>query len=137
MERRILINNTVEYSLDRVSCFERTIANQLNYRNGYYGDLFIALSKMYQFYFLQNNQNIRKEVFRLSKDILNVKIINIKRKNIRKYMSESSNSKCLPIVGVDLIDLFYSNYYKEKDWPHWFLITGYDEYRKIFFFMMI
>lgn len=53
MKKRISLVNTIDYSLDKVSCFERAVANQLNNINGDYGHLFIMLSKIYQFYFLK------------------------------------------------------------------------------------
>ena len=47
MKKRISLDSTIKYSLDKVSCFERAVANQLNHKNGYYGDLFIILSKIF------------------------------------------------------------------------------------------
>lgn len=29
--------------------------------------------------------------------------------------------------------MFYSEQYMEKDWPHWFIITGYDTTKKLYY----
>ena len=34
MKKRISLDSTIKYSLDKVSCFERAVANQLNHKNG-------------------------------------------------------------------------------------------------------
>lgn len=39
----------------------------------------------------------------------------------------------MTVLGGNLISLFYSEQYMEKDWPHWFIITGYDTDKKLYY----
>ncbi|HGP8831153.1 TPA: hypothetical protein ACLXEY_002201, partial [Streptococcus pneumoniae] len=46
-------------------------------------------------------------------------------KNINKYGSV--------FVPINLKEIYYSTYYKEQDWPHLFLINGYDKEKELFY----
>ncbi|HFZ4216750.1 TPA: hypothetical protein ACIKIC_002108, partial [Streptococcus pneumoniae] len=46
-------------------------------------------------------------------------------KNINKYGSV--------FVPINLKEIYYSAYYKEQDWPHLFLINGYDKEKELFY----
>lgn len=133
MRKRISLENTIEYSLDKVSCFERAVANQLNYKNEYYGDLFIILSKIYQFYFLQIDVDSREKIIELGKRLLNIEIKHIHKNNFLKNIQNYINKEYVTVLGGNLISLFYSEQYMEKDWPHWFIITGYDTDKKLYY----
>lgn len=127
-EFKIPIENTTNYSFDKVSCFERPIVNQLNYINNKYGDFFIIISKLYQFYFTKKEKNTREEIIKISELILGVRYHSISSLKINKAIGQN-----YPVVlGVNLKFLFYSKYYCFNDWPHWFLVTGYDTERKIY-----
>ena len=128
LDKKIKIENTTEYSFDKVSCLERPIVNQLNYINNKYGDFFIIISKLYQFYFTKKEKNTREEIIKISELILGVRYQSISSLKINKAIDQH-----YPVVlGVNLKFLFYSKYYCFNDWPHWFLITGYDTERKIY-----
>lgn len=133
MKKRISLDSTIKYSLDKVSCFERAVANQLNHKNGYYGDLFIILSKIYQFYFLQIGVDSREKIIELSKRLLNLEIKHIHKNNFSKNIQNYINKGYVTVLGGNLISLFYSEQYMEKDWPHWFIITGYDTDKKLYY----
>lgn len=49
MKKRISLDSTIKYSLDKVSCFESAVANQLNHKNGYYGDYLLFCQKYTSF----------------------------------------------------------------------------------------
>lgn len=133
MKKRISLDSTIKYSLDKVSCFEMAVANQLNHKNGYYGDLFIILSKIYQFYFLQIGVDSREKIIELSKRLLNLEIKHIHKNNFSKNIQNYINKGYVTVLGGNLISLFYSEQYMEKDWPHWFIITGYDTDKKLYY----
>lgn len=115
MKKRISLDSTIKYSLDKVSCFERAVANQLNHKNGYYGDLFIILSKIYQFYFLQIGVDSREKIIELSKRLLKLEIKHIHKNNFSKNIQNYSGNKGYPLPDdwafdqIQETDNFYSS----------------------------
>ncbi|WP_419574527.1 hypothetical protein [Ruminococcus sp.] len=103
MKKRISLDSTIKYSLDKVSCFERAVANQLNHKNGYYGDLFIILSKIYQFYFLQIGVDSREKIIELSKRLLKLEIKHIHKNNFSKNIQNYINKGYVTVLGGNLI----------------------------------
>lgn len=132
MAKRLFIKDKVHYSLDKVNCFERAIVNQLKYKNKHYGDLFIMLIKLYQFYFWQPNEDQRRVLVELSERVLDVEYQNVFPVNLYS-IKDCLDKGYLPIIGGDLYYLFYSDHYKIDSWPHWFVITGCDIDRGLYY----
>ena len=94
------------------------------------GKAFAILSKFRgtynTFYSKTQFSCVRESVFATLQQYAGIKFIediNLTYKEIIKWID-----KGIPIiVGVNLKEIFYSRYYMERDWNHWFLIIGYKE----------
>lgn len=72
----------------------------------------------------------REKIIELSKRLLKLEIKHIHKNNFSKNIQNYINKGYVTVLGGNLISLFYSEQYMEKDWPHWFIITGYDTDKK-------
>ncbi len=117
-----------EYKVDMVDCYEKPLAHLLGYINPRYASLYLLLQKMFDSYEFQGRENIDyyiQELFQVhlefssdSKNILSF---------IRHYIAQG-----YPVLLTgDLYELFYSDHYHISHWPHWFIITQYDDSRKL------
>lgn len=133
MIKKINLKNTIQYPFDIVTCFERPIANQLNYIDVNYGHFFVIISKIYQFYFASKDKNSREEIINLTEKILNVECKIIQRTGFINKVQNAIEKNCPVVIGVNLKGLFYSEYYRKENWPHWLLVTGYDTEKNIYY----
>lgn len=127
------IKDTLKYyGLDRVTCLEHPVAVVLESYMKHFGSYFYMITKIAQSYSFSDEKNgkdlvvsfwnrylgIDVESFPLSREIL---------VDVKKYVD-----KGLPVLLFgNLIELFYSKNYKEKNWEHLFLFTGYDDEKKL------
>lgn len=119
------------FYIDEVTCFEHPIAVAMNYYSSKCSSLYLTLAKMYGIYFGDGRENIRETIFKSIREIIGINrveygkaTVDIIRKNIDKGIPV--------IVGVNLKNIFYSEYYMKRDWGHWILVNGYDEQNKTF-----
>lgn len=136
MKKIVPIKNTINYTSDIVTCFERPIVNLLNSSKELLGDCFFFIAKMYSFYFYDLKKDLKLQILNLSEDLLKIKIERQSYRRIKtRKIVNSLNRDELTILAVNLYDVFYSEYYKENNWPHWLLINGYDTQKNILYFL--
>lgn len=130
MEEINIIDKFERYSLDKVSCFERPIYNVIEYQCNNGGNLCMMMMKLFQTYRIQED-NPRSALLHYLKESLHFHVYSkgyLSINRIKKYIQ-----KGLPvIIGINLKNIFYSSYYEKDNWPHWIIITGYDEEKKRF-----
>lgn len=120
-----------KYTLDKVDCFERQIANTLEYYQRGYGHIYLIIKKVIDF-FEKNKKENKKKLF---ETILGIYLIYEKysyEKLIDQIKLCVDNGRPVLLVG-NLKKVFYSIYYKEKDWPHLFLINGYNTQKELIY----
>ncbi len=116
-----IINTTNRHNLDKVSCYERPVSDILNYYAPMAGDLYIIMRKILGLYGDGQDNSIS------IKDILSFNC-NSTRRISKGYILNQLSKGNPVIVAVNLKEIFFTKYFKTKDWPHWLLIKGYDEY---------
>lgn len=125
-----MIDKFEQYSLDKISCFERPICNVLEYYYDNSGSLCIMMMKIFQMYRIKDT-NPRESLLNYIKESFGCNVFfrgSLSVNKIKRYIDKE-----IPvIVGIDLEKMFYSSYYKKNSWPHWITITGYDDARKRF-----
>ena len=131
MSKKIAISDTLDhYTMDKVNCYERPMANVMTYWCEYYGSCFLMLSKLYAIYHIKQ-EGTRETVLKDLEHVFGMDVIQPKKYNT-KFIADCIEANIPVVLGGNLKELFYSSYYKESDWPHWFLIYGYDAIKKIF-----
>lgn len=126
------------YSLEEVTCFDRLLGIFLNSINNSYCDLFYMINNFYRCYKVDDSKNeydferemhILRNFFCIESEKINFSdeyvLTEFIVKNINKYGSV--------FVPINLKEIYYSAYYKEQDWPHLFLINGYDKEKELFY----
>lgn len=125
-------DNLKFYATDRVTCFERPVATILeNYRK-FYGSYTYMFIKIIQSYEIPYENNIEYLVIDFWNRYLG---ISVKESLISYGLINAVKNKIeqdIPVLIMgNLIDLFYSEKYKVKNWGHLFLTTGYDEEKQL------
>ncbi|MBQ9314654.1 MAG: hypothetical protein IJ220_06680 [Clostridia bacterium] len=119
------------YSSDKVNCFERQIANALEFYHENFGKVYLILNKIRDTYVVYNKNFRNINLF----EIIGVEIkhescdfCNLINSVIKKIdMNE------IVLLEGDLKNLFYSNYYMNSSWPHLLLIEGYDTEKNLLY----
>ncbi len=116
------------YEYDEITCFEHPVIVTCDYLNRGLGFCYALLSKLRGIYIQEGKQNynVRELVLREVRRYFGICIEEQKSISYREIVKYVDND--IPvIIGVNLKDIFYSNYYVEHDWVHWFLIKGYKQ----------
>lgn len=112
-----------DYAFDVITCFEHPLMAALEYKQRNLGKCYGVLAKMRGTY---SERDVRDCVYKEAETGLGIRFIPVNKlsyKRIREYIDKD----CPVIVGVNLKRIFYSNYYPDRNWRHWFLVTGYRE----------
>lgn len=117
-----------DYEYDEITCFEHPIIVICDYLNPGMGFCYALLSKLRGIYVQYKHQNYNTRELVLKEVSGHFGICMEEKKSISyreiiKYIDKNTPM----IMGVNLKDIFYSSYYKEHDWIHWFLIKGYNQ----------
>ncbi|MDI9216410.1 hypothetical protein [Clostridium tertium] len=137
LNNKIKPNNDT-YPFDRINCFEKPIGIALdsfgeNYSGYYY--MLIKLIQSYNIkgYMIKNNKNFDMDITKkLLEDVFEIKLNNKTGDSIYSIIKEQIDRNNPVLVPANLKGLFYSKYYKESDWPHLFLIKGYNENHELY-----
>ncbi|MDE7430800.1 MAG: hypothetical protein K2N34_02630 [Lachnospiraceae bacterium] len=120
------------YDYDEITCFEHPVIVLFDFLNPGMGFCYALLSKLRGIYDVGKKQgneqsyNIREYVLTETEKQFGIgmeKLNRISYKEIIRYL----DSDMPVLMGVNLKDIFYSSYYAEQDWVHWFLIKGYKQ----------
>lgn len=125
-------DNLKYYGLDRVTCFEHPIAVVLESYHDGYGSYSYMITKTFQAYHIQDVENNEELVINFWKNYLGVDVISFDlSENVLDDIKQYIDDDIPVLIFGNLIELFYSNNYKLKNWEHLFLFVGYDEVRRL------
>lgn len=128
-----------KYLIEQVDCVERPLFVAIKSYNEYYAHLYLMFLKLSQSYYLGNTYKSHNYSFARSRYILekelDFKFGYINSKNLIEGIEKEINKNNPVLVLVNLKDIYYSNFFKKKDWIHLFLIRGYDKDKKLFYIM--
>ena len=140
-----LEGNKDSYEIDEVDCFEKPIGIILEgMREGYAG-LFYMFLKFTQAYnvngFLPKRakSTIETEMYikkRMLKEEFNIEIQSTECKEqaqLHKFMEEKLVGSNVVLIPGNLKELYYSKYYRRRNWPHLFLIKSYDPENQLYY----
>lgn len=126
MNKKEILDLGTNYYSDIITCFERPIAVALQYRDEKMADMFIMLSKMFGIF---SHKKTQKEALIASmREFLGYEIeyCKLSYDNISKVVNEGGVCIC----GINLRYILLNCNYREKDWPHWTIITGVSKDKK-------
>ena len=122
-----------KYTLDKVDCFERQIANALESFQTGYGHIYILINKMFEFF----KDDEKESSYDYIKELLGVDICYEQysfEELIKQIIFRIDRGIPVLLIG-NLKKLFYSSYYMEKNYPHLFLVKGYDTKKELIYFL--
>lgn len=136
--------NTDNYQISEVGCFEKPIGMVMDIFGEGYSNLFYMILKLYISYNVKNFYSKRK-VDDHTLYYMNLRDIILKEKfniilhrhnctsDLHKFIEEKINKDNAVLIPGNLYELYYSKYYKKRDWPHLFLINGYDKDNRLYY----
>jgi hypothetical protein len=124
----------LNYSLEYVDCFEHPMAIAYNWLKTGSDDLYLAYRKMYQSFFFASDHV--DYIFKNYEDELGIRCNKVEIKDDFVEVITSLIDQDHPVVVPgNLKALYYSSYYLSENWPHLFLIKGYDYDKKLFYML--
>ena len=130
------------YELDKVSCFERPTAIVLGTIDSDYPSLFLMYRKFFQVYNVDTDNETDDNLDFIQKiedcifDKLGLECVHIEVKNdIRSAIIKPITCQIPVLVPGNLFELYYTDHYKSNDWPHLFLVNGYDTDNDLFYIL--
>ena len=121
-----------QYEYDEITCFEHPMIVLFDYLNPGLGFCYALLSKLRGIYIQEKETekhqgyNVREFVLKEVDRHFGITMEEQKCMSYKKIIKYLNNNTPV-IMGVNLKDIFYSSYYAEHDWVHWFLIKGYKQ----------
>ena len=141
MKRAFLLNVkqcNIPYSLETVDCFERAFSICLNSIKPGYANIFLLLNAYDKCSGFSNKHvdDVFMRKINFIRYYMNIEVQKIIiRKNIIPTLEDFLTKNFPVIVPINLKYLFYSDKYLEEDWPHPFVIKGFDHKKKIFYIL--
>ncbi|MCO6018454.1 hypothetical protein CKN86_01320 [Carnobacterium divergens] len=136
--KKIKVLPTVDnYSLDLVNCFERSFGLCVNMKGYSFSDLLFMMNDFVRSYGIAGKEFsiFEREIF-LCEQLFHLDIKkNVVFNELKTCIKDCLVKDCLVLVPGNLKELYYADQYKEIDWPHLFLITGFDEKKQLFYLM--
>lgn len=135
-------NNLDKYMFDEINCFEKPMGIICESLCTEYSHLFYLLVKLIQAYKFENykfdviGENVDKRIaLDVMKNFLgiNIWLDECKEDFVIEWIREEISKDNFIVIPGNLNDLFYSKYYHKRDWPHYFLIYGYDKINGLFY----
>ncbi|MGG8343059.1 hypothetical protein [Streptococcus uberis] len=130
--------NIDTYRLDEVNCYERAIGLCLASYKKEYANLFFMLSQFKHCYYpmLKDSELMNEDLYLVRKYLnLDCSTVVIKEDNFFSELEERLSKNCRVIVLGNLRQLSYSEFYKEANWGHPFIIKGFDSQKRIFYIL--
>lgn len=115
------------YSFDKVTCYERPTAVLLDSICSGYGSLLILLCKLVRSYrIVPPDEDAEKQVIRFIEKqfLVDYQRYDSKKEILSELIAATIEAGSPIIIPVNLKEIFYSNYYREQDKPHFFMVTG-------------
>lgn len=141
MQQQVLIdlphaNN--KYPLEQINCFEKPLGILLSRYNHIYPLIFYLHLKLYALYNIDATWARSSDYGQVLESILS-SVLGVPISKGRPsgdfihFITYHLNKGNIVLVPGNLKELYYSRYYKTLDWPHWFLINGFDDTKGLFF----
>lgn len=132
--------NDDSYSFEKISCFERPVGIALSRYNEMYSSYYYMYIKLVESYNVlkYKDENYVDYKFTYLTTVLLEEYMGIKYNkyytdNEISHFVENQIDKNNPVlIPCNLYGLYYSAHYMIHNWPHLFLINGYDEKRKLY-----
>jgi len=135
------------YDLDAVSCFDRPIAIILEKIDKDLASFFVMFRKLFQIFNyddmvmseldfwkqeLENGENLEDYIFRkLGLKYVEQNVCDSFKDAVRLLLDAQT-----PVLAPgNLFEMYYSVRYKTKNWPHMFLVNGYDSDNDLFYIL--
>lgn len=128
----------IPYSLETVDCFERAFSICLDSLKPGYANIFLLLNAYDKCYgpLFGHEDDIFMQKIKFIDYYMNIGVQKIiTSKNIISILEYFLSQNCPVIVPINLRYLFYSDKYLEEDWPHPFIIKGFNSKKKIFYIL--
>lgn len=120
------------YSLDYLNCFEHPTTILYRYIKPRSESMYLISCKLLSVY---GTMKERKELYDFSKET-GVQCV---EQEVQGDLIESIKSllvQDIPVlVPCNLITIFYSQFYREKDWGHLLLVKGFDDSKELFYIL--
>lgn len=135
--------NKDEYSYDQINCFEKPVGIILNNFCQTSGNLFYMYVSLLKGYKINKprHQGLRSSgemtaIIHILKDIFNIDLnqASLTEELHNPLMSRLSSQNPVLVPG-NLKELYYSNFYKTENWPHLFLLKGFDFEKSIYYIL--
>ena len=126
-----------KYSLDKVGCFERPTALILGALGSDDASFYLMFRKLFQVYTLDIEQHSDYHLDEKSSDVWIFDRLGLTRKwaagPLKDAVAELIASQTPVLVPGNLREIYFSDHYKSGDWPHLFLVNGYDGDNELFY----
>lgn len=140
-----LQGNEDNYEIDEIDCFEKPFGIVLDGMKKGYSNLFYMFLKMVQAYNIKEylpiapKSTIETEMF-IKHNVLqkefNITIHRVECDDTDRFhslMEEILEGPNVILIPGSLKELYYSKYYKRRNWPHLFLIKSYDKENELYY----
>lgn len=140
-----LEGNKDSYEIDEVDCFEKPIGIVIEGMRPGYAGLFYMFLKFTQAYnvehfFVDTPKNTIETEMKVKKQILREEFgVELQYKewketeSFHNFMEKELSGTNVVLVPGSLKELFYSKYYRRRNWPHLFLIKSYDSENQLYY----
>lgn len=130
-------DNTRQYYLDEVTCYEKPFVVVLNNYKNRYGSYFILLCKILRVYMYEDNSintEVEQRLREFIKNLLKISPVECRDElNITQELISELEKGNIIISAGNLFALPYSEiHYKVDNWPHLFIYRGYNYNTKMF-----
>lgn len=141
--------NEDNYAIDYIDCFEKSFGIAMEGVQQGYSNLYYLLLKYYSLYitnefsydYFADQPRHLKEYFLLNQLIstklgceLHLNPVNSYAEMLEVVTNHIEQGRPVLFQG-NLRELYYSSHFQETDWPHLFLIHGYDNQKHIYFIL--
>ena len=120
------------YGLDYLDCFEHPTAILYKYIKPGSDNLYLIKSKMQSVY---GTFSKVEELHDFSEETGVACIAKEINSDLVDCIKSLLQHEIPVLVPGNLITIYYSNFYREKDWSHLFLVNGYDDERELFYIL--
>lgn len=129
-------DKTRTYPVDKIDCFEKPISMVFEEVSDYLGTFFIIYSKLFKTYNVNKEVSYNDYFSNISKEKFGIEILFEPIDNdLHSKIKQNIDRNSFTLVPGNLKELYYSEHYKINDWPHLFLINGYDEQKDIYYIL--
>lgn len=130
--------NQDNYKLDYISCFEKPVGIIIENYHELYPNIFYMILKLTQSLNLKSDyieyENTSMDLIqKILKIHLKLELKSVENINcLHEFIEENLNNQIPVLLPGNLKELFYAKHYKINDWPHLFIIKGYDNEKQVY-----